>query len=109
MPVTWNNVQHGKFLRPFKNKYTIFWVEVVSDLNYEFCYCVDIAVNQILTKYGHLVQWNCDCFGEAFKDCASPSPNKIWSLVAVPCDCLFWESQTNEHHQNPTKYGHLVQ
>ena len=49
-------MQHGRFTRPFDNKDTLLWAEVVYDLAYEFCYCVGIAVNPILTKYGHLVQ-----------------------------------------------------
>ena len=56
MHVTWKTVQHGQFLHKFENKDTIFCVEVVSHLTYEFCSCIDIAVNQILTKSGHLFQ-----------------------------------------------------
>ena len=56
MHVTWNTIQNGKFTCPFGNKYTIFRVEVVSDLAYEFCSCVGIVLKNILTKYGNLVQ-----------------------------------------------------
>ena len=52
----WNTVQHGQFYRQFENKDTIFQVEVISDQAYDFCYCVEIAVNRILTKSGHFVQ-----------------------------------------------------
>ena len=62
MNVTCNTVQYGRFSHPFENKDTIFLVEVVSDLNYELCSCVDIEENQILTKYVHLVKWNCPFF-----------------------------------------------
>ena len=55
MYLTWNTVQHGRFTHTFENKDTLLWVEVVSDLAYAFCYCVDIAANKILTKPGHLV------------------------------------------------------
>ena len=56
MHVTWNTVNHGWFSHPFENKDTIYWVEIVFDLAYEFCYCAYIAVNHILTKSGKLVQ-----------------------------------------------------
>ena len=49
-------MQHGIFNHPFENTDTLFRVEVVSDLAYEFYSCVDISVNQILTKYSQLVQ-----------------------------------------------------
>ena len=45
MNVTWKTVQHGRFYHQFKNKDTILQVEVVSDLPYELCSCVDIEVN----------------------------------------------------------------
>ena len=67
MHMTWNTMQHGLFPHPFENKDIFFCVEVVSDLAYEFCCGVDISVNQILTKYGHLVQWHRDFFGGSFK------------------------------------------
>ena len=67
MHVTWNTVQHGQFSHPLK-KDTLFLVEVVSDLAYKFCSCVDIEVNQILKKSGHLVHQHCDCFGGRFKE-----------------------------------------
>ena len=63
MNVILNTLQHGKFTRPFESRDTIFWVEGISDLSYAFCYCVDIAVNQNVTKSVHLLQWNCDFFG----------------------------------------------
>ena len=56
MHVICNIVQNGQFYHPFENKDTILRVKVVSDLAYEFCSCVDIEVNQIFKKYGHLVQ-----------------------------------------------------
>ena len=83
MHVIWNTVQHGQFLCPFENKDTIFWVEGFSDLAYEFCSCVDIVVNHILTKYGHLMQGNCDLFWVFSKDCASLSTKKTWALGVV--------------------------
>ena len=49
-------MQHERFYHTFENKYTFFWVKEVSDLAYEFCSCVGIAVDQVLTKYGQLVQ-----------------------------------------------------
>ena len=83
MNVTWNTVQHGRFSHPFQNKDTLFRMEVVSDLTHEFCYCFDIAINQIRTKYGHLLQWHCDFLGGFSKECDSSFPNKIWALSAV--------------------------
>ena len=62
MHVIWSTVQHGHFPYKFKNKYTIFRVEGVSDPAYELFSCVGIAVNHILTTYGHLVHLHCDCF-----------------------------------------------
>ena len=55
MHVTWNTVHHSLFPHPLKAD-TLFWVEVVSELTYEFFSCVDIVLNQILTKSGNLVQ-----------------------------------------------------
>ena len=49
-------MHHGMFSHTFENKDTLLQVEVVSRLVYDLCTCVDIAVNQILTKSGHLVQ-----------------------------------------------------
>ena len=51
MHVTWNTVNHGYFPHSFENKDNIFWVELLSDLTYESCTCVDIAVNHILKTY----------------------------------------------------------
>ena len=82
MHVTCNTVQSGRFYHPFENKYTILRLEIVSEMAYEFCYCVDIKVNQILTKYGHLVQLHCGFF-EVSKDCALSPLKKIWVLGAV--------------------------
>ena len=48
MHMTWETVQHGRFSYTFENIYTIFQVEVVSNLSYEFCSCVGISVNNIL-------------------------------------------------------------
>ena len=56
MNLACNTIQNGLFYHPLENKDTIFWVEVVSDLDYDFCSCVHISVNQILTKYGRLSQ-----------------------------------------------------
>ena len=71
------------FSHPFDNKDTIFRVEVVSDLAYEFCSCVDISVNYILTKYGHLVQWYGGFFWVVPNYCALSSPKTITGLGAV--------------------------
>ena len=49
-------VHHGLFPHKFENRDTIFWVEVVYDLAYELCSCVEISLNYIIIKYGHLVQ-----------------------------------------------------
>ena len=56
MHINLNTVQYGRLSRPFENKDNILRVEVVSDLAYKLCYCVKIAVNQIPTESGHLVQ-----------------------------------------------------
>ena len=45
MQVTRKTVQHGQLPHPFENKDTIFLVEVLSDLDYELCSCVDIVVH----------------------------------------------------------------
>ena len=83
MLVTCNTVQHGRFPHTFENKGTTFQVEVFSELAYEFCYYVDIEVNHILTKYGHLVQWPYDFCFEVFKlQCIVITP-KIRALGAV--------------------------
>ena len=59
-------------------------MEVVSDLTYEFCYFLDIVVNQIPTNSGYLVQWHCGFFRwGGSKYCKSSYPNKIWELGAV--------------------------
>ena len=77
-------MQHGKFSHPFEKKYTIFRVEVVSDLTYAFYSCVDISVNHILTKSGHLGTVAMLFFGVGVsKYCTLSSPNKIWALGAV--------------------------
>ena len=81
MQVTWKTVQHGLVSHPFENKDTIFRVEVVSDLAYDFCYCVEISVNQILTKYGHLVQWHLDFILGGFQrtvHCHHPKKQGTW-------------------------------
>ena len=125
MYVTWNNVQHRLFLHQFENKYTIFWVEVVSDLTCEFYYCVDISLNQILTTSVHLVQWHRGFFlGGGFKGlCTFITQNnhftwcsdtmivysgsltqmsiikthKIWDPGAVTLELFSWEFQTTDH------------
>ena len=74
--MTWDTVQHGMFYHQFENKDTIFRVEVVSDLAYELYSCVDISVNQILTKYGHLVQWHRDLFLGSFKGLCTVTTQK---------------------------------
>ena len=76
MYMTWNTVQNGQFTHPFENKDIILQVDVVSNLAYEFCSYFGISVNQILSKYGHLMQWQCDFFGVS-KECAYPLPNEI--------------------------------
>ena len=50
MHVICYTVLHRRFPRQFENKDTIFWVEGVSDLAYELCYCVGIAANRIPKK-----------------------------------------------------------
>ena len=60
MHVIWHTVLPGHFYHKFENKDTILRVEGVSDLAYEFCYCVYIALNRILKKPVHLVQLHCD-------------------------------------------------
>ena len=56
MRVTLNTVQHGRFSHLFVNRDTILWLEVISDLAYDFYSFVDIKVNHILSKYGQLFQ-----------------------------------------------------
>ena len=56
MHVTWDTAYHELLYYTFENKDFIFRVEVVSDLAYEFCFCVDISVNHILTKSGNLMK-----------------------------------------------------
>ena len=85
-------------------KDTIYRVEVVSDLNYDLCSCVRIAVNKILTEYGHLVKWHCDLGEGNQMTMCHHHPITSWKCVQWHYDCLFWESQTPEHHHNPTKY-----
>ena len=110
MYVTWNTVQHGRFLHPFENIYTIFQVEVVSDLFHELWYCVGIVVNKILTKYGHFVQWNRDWFFWEFQRTVHRHhPKKSSHLFQRHCDCLFWEYQTTEHPHKPKHYMPTVQ
>ena len=67
----------GCFPIHLKNIYTLFWVEVVSDLAYEFCYCVDISVNPILEKSRYLVQWHRDLFLGNFKGLCTAINQKI--------------------------------
>ena len=83
MHMTWNTVNHGLFYNSFENKDTLFWVEVFSDLAYEFCCCAEISVNRILPQSGHLVQWHRDFSGWVSKDCALSSPKTIRRLGAV--------------------------
>ena len=93
------------FLRPFEDKDTLFHVEAVSDLTYEFCYCVKISLNQILIKFGHLVQWHHDLFwGEFQRNVNCNHLEQPGDFVQWHYDCLFWESQTTKHHKNPTEY-----
>ena len=56
MSVILHNVLHGKFCRQFENKDTTLQMEEVPDLSYELCYYVDIAVSNILTEPGSLLQ-----------------------------------------------------
>ena len=92
------------FSHLFENKGTIFWVEVVSDLAYDFCYCVEISVNRILKIWalGAVTPW---LLGVGSKYCAPSSFKKSGYLVQWNCDCLLWESQTTDHHQNPKNMG----
>ena len=80
-------------------------MEIVSDLDYDFCSCVDISVNQILKN---LVTWCSDTVivlgGRVKMTMNCRQPHKSGQLVQWHCDCLFWESQMTEHNQNPTKY-----
>ena len=48
-------MKNGHFYHTFENKDNTLLVEGVSDLVYEFCSCVEIAVNNILKKYEHLM------------------------------------------------------
>ena len=50
MPVLWHTVLPGQFFCKIENKDTIFQMEVVFDLSCEWCYCVCIVVNLILTE-----------------------------------------------------------
>ena len=77
MHVSWNTVQHGLVSHPFENKDTIFQVEVVVDLAYGFFSCDSISINQILTKYGRLIQWHRDFLGVVSNNCSLPSPKTI--------------------------------
>ena len=52
MHINLNTVQYGRFSRPFENKDNILRVEVVSDLAYEVCSFVYIAVDKIISKSG---------------------------------------------------------
>ena len=102
-------MQHGRFTHPFENKDNLFCVEVVSDLDYKFYSCVDIAVNRILTKIwaiGAVTLW---FFWEFQSSVNLHHSGKTGHLVQWHRDCLFWESQTTEHHHNPTKSWPLVQ
>ena len=65
--MTCNTVKHGLSYHPFENKDNMLRVEVVSDLAYDFCSCVDISVNQTLTKSGHLMKWHRDYFLGSFR------------------------------------------
>ena len=56
MPVLWHTVLPGQFFCKIENKDTIFHMEVVFDLSCEWCYCVYIVVNLILTEPGRLFQ-----------------------------------------------------
>ena len=52
MTVIWYTVLTGQFSRWFENKDNIFQVEVVSELDFEFCYFVNIVITQILAEPG---------------------------------------------------------
>ena len=56
MNLIWHNNTPVQFPRKFENKDTHLRMEGVSELDYELCYCLDIAVIRIQTKPGHLVQ-----------------------------------------------------
>ena len=62
-----NTVQHEQFYRTFENKYTLFQLELVSDLAYEICSCVDMAVNKILRNMGTWCSETVCFFGGGFK------------------------------------------
>ena len=70
---------------PFENKDTLFRVEVVFDLSYELCYCVDISVNNIPTKPGHLVQWHYDYFSGSFKLLGTFINRSVWNQHVRSC------------------------
>ena len=104
MHVTWNTAQHRLFYHPFENKYTIFWLEVLSDLDYEFCSCVEIPGNKILTKYGHLVQWHRDLGrGGGSKDVSLSSPKIIRALGEVALKNFIWGVSNDRESSKPTK------
>ena len=94
-------------------KYTLFLVEVVSELAYELCSWVYILLNNILTNMGtwcidtviFLVLEVCEMSSPktirvlgavtllffilwASNDWASSKPNKIWALVQWHWDCF---------------------
>ena len=55
---------------------------IMSHLDYELFPCVDIAVNQIPKKSGHLVQWHCDFSS----DWASSSTEISERNICFMCD-----------------------
>ena len=52
----WHTVQYVHFYHPFEKIDTILRVEGEYDRAYNLFCCVEVAVNQIPKKYGHLVQ-----------------------------------------------------
>ena len=67
MHVIWHTVIPRHFNHQFENKYNLFWVEEVSVLANELCYCLDITVIHTIKKTGHLVQWHCNFYTGSFK------------------------------------------
>ena len=84
----------GKFYHQFENKYTILRVEGVSDLTYELFYCVYISMNQIQTKPGHLVQWNCG-FSWYLKLLGITINMYIWGHWVCHVWTVYWFSLNN--------------
>ena len=85
------------------NKDTILLVEVVYDLAYEFCYCVEISMNQIPTKSWHLVQWHYYFFGGVSNDCALSPPKTIMGIGAVSLGLFILGVSNDRASSKPNK------